>query len=112
MNKAITRSAVRVLNERVYFLYLNFYNIYNLKILFGLISNNDRHLRNTSVQTITNDVHNLLLLSNNTQRFELLPTAHLSNAAYMQNQTNLPNNIPNMQQTTNTNTVKLFLFIL
>jgi hypothetical protein len=56
-----------------------------------LINTNERYLRSSTGQAITNDVHNLLLLSNNTQRFELLPVA---NAMITSMQTNI-NNISN-----------------
>jgi len=41
--------------------------------LFGVLNLSERFARNAKKETIATDFHNFLLLSNNTQRFELLP---------------------------------------
>jgi hypothetical protein len=39
---------------------------------------NDRFLRNTNQQMISNEMHNVLLLSQNVPRFEMLPISSMS----------------------------------
>ena len=65
--------------------------IHLFKTLFGLINTNERYSRNSTGQAITNDVHNLLLLSNNTQRFELLPVANIMSSSMQANINNISN---------------------
>lgn len=39
---------------------------------------NDRFLRNTNQQMISNEMHNVILLSQNVPRFEMLPISSLA----------------------------------
>ncbi len=79
ITKSISRSVVNFIlfllpyHNLLSYLFLVYYE----KALYGIISVNDKQLKNTAAtnSTSANEKFNLLVLSNNQQRFELLPLA-------------------------------------